>query len=113
MMIWTKGIDTAPYSATVLATYFDMDVGEWVVKIFVADRPTAPFTHWMWIASPDELDTLPDDVTELVVAAREFWDINNDFSEESAALDKALEAFVDRVPYENEPEDPTDAGDQS
>lgn len=50
---------------------------------------------------------LPDDVAELVIAAREFWQANEDMSEESAALDKALEAFAGRVPYENEPEAPT------
>lgn len=50
---------------------------------------------------------LPQDVVNLVIAAREFWDLHNDLSEESRSLDKALEAFVDRVPYENEPEDPT------
>lgn len=56
---WNEGIDTAPYSTTVLATYFDMDVGEWIVKIFAAERPTAPFTHWMWFASPGEAAELP------------------------------------------------------
>jgi len=48
---------------------------------------------------------LPEDVIELIISAREFWDANNDFSAESRALDKALEAFAERVPYENEPED--------
>lgn len=46
---------------------------------------------------------VPQDVINLVIAAREFWDIHNDLSEESRALDKALEAFGERVPYENEP----------
>ena len=39
--------------------------------------------------------------------------ITKDWFEERAALDKALEAFVDRVPYENEPEDPTEAKGQT
>jgi hypothetical protein len=47
---------------------------------------------------------LPQDVVNLVIAAREFWDDNNDLSPESLALDKALEAFSSRIPYENEPE---------
>ena len=56
---------------------------------------------------------LPQDVVDLVIAAREFWDANNDLSEESRALDKALEAFGERVPYENEPEDAdVSSGDQ-
>jgi hypothetical protein len=45
---------------------------------------------------------LAQDVINLVVAAREFWDANNDLSAESKALDKALEPFAGRVPYENE-----------
>lgn len=48
---------------------------------------------------------LPNDVLALVIAAREFWDIHNELSDESHALDKALEAFGERVPYENEPHD--------
>ncbi|WP_426291187.1 hypothetical protein [Sphingomonas sp. TWP1-3-1] len=47
--------------------------------------------------------TLSEDVTALVIAAREFWDDNNDSTPESHALDKALEAFSSRVPYGNEP----------
>lgn len=46
---------------------------------------------------------LPQDVINLVIAAREFWDVAMDDSDESAALDAALEAFASRVPYENEP----------
>lgn len=45
------------------------------------------------------------DVVNLVIAAREFWDVNNDLTDESRALDKALEAFTDTVPYENQPDD--------
>ncbi|WP_421591158.1 Lar family restriction alleviation protein [Shinella sp. M27] len=56
---WNEGVESAPYSTTVLATYFDMEIGEWIIKIFVAERPTAPFTHWMWIASPGEAAELP------------------------------------------------------
>ncbi|MDP9590638.1 UNVERIFIED_ORG: putative circularly permuted ATP-grasp superfamily protein [Shinella zoogloeoides] len=48
---------------------------------------------------------LPPDVVALVIAAREFWDVNNDLSEESQALDKALERFAEKVPYENHPDD--------
>lgn len=47
--------------------------------------------------------TLSVDVTALVIAAREFWDDNNDSTPESDALDKALELFSARVPYGNEP----------
>jgi hypothetical protein len=57
---------------------------------------------------------LPQAVINLVIAAREFWDAHNDLSEESRALDKALEAFSERVQYENEPDDTNvSSGDQS
>jgi hypothetical protein len=49
-----------------------------------------------------ENESLPQDVVNLVIAAREFWDVAMDESDESAALDCALEAFSSRVPYENE-----------
>lgn len=52
-----------------------------------------------------ENDGLPQDVVNLVIAAREFWDVAMDESDESAALDCALEAFSSRVPYENDPEE--------
>jgi len=58
--------------------------------------------------SPDlsaENERLPQDVINLVIAAREFWEIAMDESDESAALDSALEAFSSRVPYENDPEE--------
>lgn len=48
---------------------------------------------------------LPSDVTNLVIAAREFWEMHNDLSGEASALDKALEAFSSLVPYENQPEE--------
>jgi hypothetical protein len=50
-----------------------------------------------------ENERLPQDVVNLVIAAREFWDVAMDESDESAALDCALEAFSSRVPYENDP----------
>jgi len=46
---------------------------------------------------------LPGDVRALVVAAREFWDDENSGTVRSHALDKALEAFSSRVPYDGEP----------
>ncbi len=46
----------------------------------------------------------PADTVALVIAARDFWADHNDFSEESMALDRALEAFSERVPYENDPD---------
>ena len=52
-----------------------------------------------------ENESLPQDVVNLVIAAREFWDVAMDESDESAALDCALEAFSSRVPYENDPEE--------
>mgnify|MGYP001090157457 CR=1 FL=1 len=55
---------------------------------------------------------LPQDVIDLVIAAREFWDVNNDLSDESQALDKALEPFAERVPYENEPVANTEGSDR-
>lgn len=54
--------------------------------------------------SPQPNVALPQDVIDLVIAAREFWDDKNDLSDEAKALDRALEAFSSRVPYENEPE---------
>ncbi|MVA23187.1 hypothetical protein V6582_17810 [Agrobacterium vitis] len=51
-----------------------------------------------------EATALPQVVIDLVIAAREFWDAHNDLSNESHALDKALEPFSARVPYENEPD---------
>jgi hypothetical protein len=39
------------------------------------------------------------DVANLVVSAREFWEAHNDMSDESRALDIALEAFAGRVLY--------------
>lgn len=57
------------------------------------------------LSSQPVADALPQDVINLVIAAREFWDDYNNFSDESKSLDKALEAFASRVPYENEPDD--------
>lgn len=51
-----------------------------------------------------EIAAFGQDVVDLVIAAREFWDANNDLSEESKALDKALEPFASKVLYANEPE---------
>lgn len=57
--------------------------------------------------TPDATQTreaeLPDDVRALVIAAREFWDDENSGTVRSHALDKALEAFSSRVPYDDEP----------
>ncbi len=46
---------------------------------------------------------LPKDVRALVIAAREFWDDENSGTVRSHALDKALEAFSSRVPYDDQP----------
>lgn len=51
---WIDGIGDAPHASTVLATYLDKEVGEWIVQLFVAERPSAPFTHWMHVTRPDE-----------------------------------------------------------
>lgn len=64
----------------------------------------APF--FLFGDPPEELaQALPPDVVALAIAAREFWDIHNDPTEESRALDKALERFAEKVPFENEPGD--------
>jgi hypothetical protein len=60
-----------------------------------------------------EPHVLPQDVITLVIAAREFWEANEDMSGEANALDKALEAFADRVPYANEPDDEAAASEGS
>lgn len=48
---------------------------------------------------------LPADVVTLVIRAREFLDKHECGDDESRALDNALEAFSERIPYENEPTD--------
>lgn len=48
-------------------------------------------------------EPLQSDVIDLVIAAREVMD-TGPVGEEFTALDKALEAFASRVPYENEPQ---------
>lgn len=54
---------------------------------------------------PGEPPTLAQDVVELVIAAREYLECGlTSGCPELDALDKALEAFSSRVPYENEPE---------
>jgi hypothetical protein len=52
-----------------------------------------------------EIAALPQDVINLVIAAREAFDTGWLEDPESSALDKALEVFSSRVPYENEPDD--------
>lgn len=52
---------------------------------------------------PEPVD-LPQDVINLVIAAREAFDAGTLPDEESRALDKALDPFSARVGYENEPE---------
>lgn len=47
---------------------------------------------------------LPQDVIDLVIAAREAFDIGALPDDENRALDKALNPFSSRVPYENEPD---------
>ncbi|MGC0052694.1 hypothetical protein ACNSPG_06460 [Brucella pituitosa] len=63
------------------------------------------------LSSQPVADGLPQDVVNLVVAAREAWDTWQLPEEEFKRLDTALEAFASRVPYENEPEE--DANDVS
>ena len=53
-----------------------------------------------------DTDKLPRDVVELVVAGREAWQLLENVMwpcPETDALNRALEAFSARVPYENEP----------
>lgn len=51
---WSDDLAAAPWASTVLAAYFDQEAGEWIVQVFVAERPAAPFTHWIAIHRPDE-----------------------------------------------------------
>jgi hypothetical protein len=88
-----RRIDPCPSSAPIAHTFHIDPVSGESVRDEVEGTP-APVQHVVG---------LPQDVITLVIAAREFWDINNDLSDESAALDKALEAYADRVPYENGP----------
>ena len=57
------------------------------------------------ISSQPVANTLPQDVINLVIAAREAWETWQLPEEEFKRLDAALEAFASRVPYENEPDD--------
>ncbi|NTF67914.1 hypothetical protein [Rhizobium rhizogenes] len=67
-----------------------------------------PFAAWESIEllkSPaPEIAALPQDVINLVIAAREVFEAPEWASDEWNALDKALEVFSSRVPYENEPD---------
>nr|WP_029924462.1 hypothetical protein [Ochrobactrum sp. UNC390CL2Tsu3S39] len=63
------------------------------------------------LSSPDHADAgkvegehLPQDVINLVIAAREAFDTGVIPEDEEYNLDKALEPFGERVPYENEPD---------
>jgi len=47
---------------------------------------------------------LPQDIIDLVIAAREAFDTGMLPVDENRTLDKALEAFSSRVPYANEPD---------
>lgn len=49
---WRNDISAAPYACHVLATYFDTMIGEWVCE-FVPSPPAAPWTHWMFVGTPD------------------------------------------------------------
>jgi hypothetical protein len=49
---WIVGINSVPYATTVLATYLDHDLGEWVMDLFCGTRPSAPYTHWRFVAAP-------------------------------------------------------------
>lgn len=51
---WVKGLEDAPYASTVLAAFFDDTDGEWVMELFVAERPRDPFTHYMIVTRPGE-----------------------------------------------------------
>lgn len=57
-------------------------------------------------------NALPQDVINLVIAAREAFDSWTLPECESRALDKALEPFAERVPYENEPAATTEGSDR-
>lgn len=64
-------------------------------------------------APVEAVAAVPADVVELVIAAREAWEDPED-EERHTALDRALEAFASRVPYENDPDDEAAAlADQS
>ncbi|NIJ34305.1 hypothetical protein [Sphingomonas oligoaromativorans] len=75
-------------------------------------RADGKLIEWLWnqrhsiadcLRSAASAPGVPGDVHALVIAARIFWDARNDTSSESRDLDKALEAFASRVPYEGEP----------
>lgn len=84
-----------------------VDGKPWALQLRYHESVGPTEYHTITRVSDEMAMALPPDVLALVIAAREFWDIHNDLSQESRALDKALEAFAERVPYENEPDDPT------
>lgn len=55
--------------------------------------------------------SLPADVVRLVIAAREAWPLLDHGTDEERELDKALELFSCRVPYDGEPDDLDMSGD--
>ncbi len=66
----------------------------------MANTNRKPLPEHALSAQVQDLEELPQDVIDLVITAREFWGDRNDTSAESDALDKALEKFASRVPYE-------------
>jgi len=77
------------------------------VRIGLADHTDlvqAFMRHRLAFSTPaaSDAEALPADVVALVIAAREAWEVD---AVSGNALDRALEKFASRVPYENEPDD--------
>lgn len=94
-------------------------VGDWIIKgvqgEFYPCKPDIFDVTYEPAETPPPKDNvvgLPQDVINLVIAAREAFDSWTLPECESKALDKALEPFAERVPYENEPAATTEGSDR-
>lgn len=80
--------------------YERKDTGVYFAQGNRAHMDSRYWTEVPLFANPLRSDALPQDVVTLVIAAREAWDVNGASGDD---LDQALEAFGERVPYDDEP----------
>lgn len=93
--------------ATHVNQYQRLEAGKHRVSVYDLTRIAAsigiPAGDLLAPPPQTKMTGLSQDVITLVIAAREAFDTGMLPSDENDALDKALEAFSSRVPYENEP----------
>lgn len=92
-------VDAAEATTTLAHNFCEADLID-IYKAMVLEFTSPDSTT----TDTPEVNALPQDVINLVIAAREAFDSWTLPECESKALDKALEAFSERVPYENEPD---------